>query len=218
MDIPLRYAGFWRRFIAAYIDYVAVSVLMLPLAMIINIAAPGSIVLQVPFNAFTRERVVSTQKAEEKNADGSVTVIETRMIEETVLWKWTYLYREQIKHFAGKTETTRQMLDPKTQTELRETQSSNIAFFALVIYWAIMESSRFQASLGKLALDIRVVDEQGNRLTLMRALGRNVSKAFSVLTLLIGFAMAGWTKNKQALHDIIARCYIILAVNNVARA
>ncbi len=218
MDLPLRYAGFWRRFIAAVIDYVAVSVLVLPLAMIINIAAPGSIVVQVPFNAFTQERVVSIQKAEEKNADGSVTVVETRMIEQTVLWKWTYLYREQIKHFAGKTETTRQMLDPNTQTELHETQSSNIALFALVIYWAVMESSRLQASLGKLALDIRVVDQEGNRLTLMRALGRNVSKVFSVLTLLIGFAMAGWTKNKQALHDIIARCYIILAVNGAARA
>jgi uncharacterized RDD family membrane protein YckC len=218
MENSFRYAGFWRRFIAVIIDYVIVSVLVLPLAVIIDTLAPGSIVLQVPFDALTAERVISTKSTEEKNSDGSTTVVEARRIEVTVLGKWTYLYSERIKHFAGKTEKTRRLLDPKTETELRETQSSNIAILVLIVYWSLMESSRFQASIGKRALGIRVVDEHGRRLTTLRALGRNASKVFSVITLMVGFAMAGWTKNKQALHDIIARCYVILADNGDTKA
>ncbi len=71
-----------------------------------------------------------------------------------------------------------------------------------------MESSRFQASLGKRALRIQVVDKEGNRLTFARAFGRNAAKFLSVATCFIGFAMPLWTKNRQALHDLIARCYL----------
>jgi hypothetical protein len=126
-----------------------------------------------------------------------------------VLWKWTYLYRERVKHVTGKTESERHLLDPVTKTEIHISQSSNWALFVLLIYCSVMESSRFQASLGKRAMRIQVVDKEGNRLAFGQALGRNLAKFFSALTCFIGFALPLWSKDRQALHDMIARCYLI---------
>ena len=73
-----------------------------------------------------------------------------------------------------------------------------------------MESSKYMASLGKLALGIKVTDESGERLSILRSLARNISKVLSLLTLFIGFMMAGWTARKQALHDIISKCEVTI--------
>ena len=89
------------------------------------------------------------------------------------------------------------------------------SFFNLIIllalwgYFGAWESSRFQATPGKLALGIRVVDLQGKRLSLPRALLRNIAKLISKLTCSIGYIMAGVTSRKQALHDLIAGCLVI---------
>jgi len=76
-------------------------------------------------------------------------------------------------------------------------------------YWAGLESSRYQATLGKLALGICVTDMEGKRISFLRATGRYFGKILSGLTLFLGFMMAGWTKRKQALHDIMASCVVI---------
>ena len=78
------------------------------------------------------------------------------------------------------------------------------------LYNAIMESSRLQATIGKMALRIIVTDEGGNRITFGRATGRHFAKILSFLMLTIGFMMAGWTKKKQAAHDMIAGTLVIM--------
>ncbi|HWU77736.1 MAG TPA: RDD family protein [Rhodanobacter sp.] len=77
------------------------------------------------------------------------------------------------------------------------------------LYFAICESSAWQATVGKLALGIRVTDLQGNRISLPRALGRYPAKYLSVIILCIGFMMAGWTRRKQALHDMICSTLVL---------
>ncbi len=77
------------------------------------------------------------------------------------------------------------------------------------LYYAIMESSRLQATIGKMALGIIVTDENGNRINFGRATGRHFAKLLSFLSLCIGFMMAGWTKKKQAMHDKIAGTLVI---------
>jgi uncharacterized RDD family membrane protein YckC len=77
------------------------------------------------------------------------------------------------------------------------------------LYFSLMESSRRQATPGKMALGILVTDEFGNRITFGRATGRFFSKVISYITLTIGFMMAGWTRKKQALHDIMARTLVV---------
>jgi uncharacterized RDD family membrane protein YckC len=77
------------------------------------------------------------------------------------------------------------------------------------IYFAAMESSQLQATLGKLALGLAVTDMNGQRISFARASGRYWSKLISEFTFGIGYMMAGWTQQKQALHDIVASCLVI---------
>jgi len=77
------------------------------------------------------------------------------------------------------------------------------------LYWSLMESSVWQATPGKKMLGLRVTDLEGRRISMARASGRYFGKAISTLTLLLGFAMAGFTEKKQALHDMIAGCLVM---------
>jgi len=77
------------------------------------------------------------------------------------------------------------------------------------LYFALMESSSKGATLGKMALGIRVTDLNGNKISFGRATGRYFGKIISGLILYIGFIMAGFTQQKQALHDIMAGCLVI---------
>src|SRR5690606_11478349 len=51
------------------------------------------------------------------------------------------------------------------------------------LYYALMESSRHQATVGKMALGIKVTDGQGRRLSFGRALGRWFAAALSYMAL-----------------------------------
>jgi uncharacterized RDD family membrane protein YckC len=77
------------------------------------------------------------------------------------------------------------------------------------LYFTLLESSYKQATLGKMALGIIVTDLNGNRISFGRANVRYWSKIISLLTLCIGYIMAGFTKKKQALHDMIANTLVI---------
>jgi uncharacterized RDD family membrane protein YckC len=77
------------------------------------------------------------------------------------------------------------------------------------LYFALCESSAWQGTLGKLALGIRVTDMHGARISLPRALGRYPAKFLSVFTLGFGFLMAGWTRRKQALHDMVVSTLVL---------
>jgi uncharacterized RDD family membrane protein YckC len=72
------------------------------------------------------------------------------------------------------------------------------------LYFAIMESSVWQGTLGKQALKLVVADESGERIGFGRATGRYFAKILSLLIILVGFFMVGWTQRKQGLHDLIA--------------
>lgn len=72
------------------------------------------------------------------------------------------------------------------------------------LYYAIMESSGSQATLGKMAFGYVVTDLQGNRISFARATGRYFAKILSSLILLIGYIMIAFTDRKQGLHDMIA--------------
>jgi uncharacterized RDD family membrane protein YckC len=77
------------------------------------------------------------------------------------------------------------------------------------VYSAWMESSAYQATVGKIALGIQVTDLNGDRVSFGRALGRNLAKILSALILYIGFIMAAFTERKQGLHDMIAGTLVV---------
>jgi uncharacterized RDD family membrane protein YckC len=84
--------------------------------------------------------------------------------------------------------------------------------FGLVIGWlyfAGMESSKFQATLGKLATGIMITDLEGNRASFSQASWRFVAKLISWMTFFIGFIVAAITPGKQAFHDFAANTIVV---------
>ena len=77
------------------------------------------------------------------------------------------------------------------------------------LYFSLLESSAWQATLGKKALGLEVTDLDGNRISFGRATGRFFAKFISSIILCIGYIMAGFTERKQALHDILAGTLVI---------
>lgn len=77
------------------------------------------------------------------------------------------------------------------------------------LYYAIMESSSTQGTLGKMALGIKVTDLYGNRISFGRATGRHFAKIISTIILFIGYLMVAFTSKKQGLHDMMVGCLVV---------
>lgn len=81
------------------------------------------------------------------------------------------------------------------------------------LYHALMESSEWQATVGKKILDLVVTDMSGQRVSFWRATGRHFAKIVSIMIYPFGHILAGFTAQKQALHDMIAGCLILRRVS-----
>ena len=84
-----------------------------------------------------------------------------------------------------------------------------ISFVMKWLYYALMESSKIGGTIGKMAVSIKVVDLDGNRISFGRATGRYFSRIVTNMTFFIGYIIAGFTEKKQALHDLMASCLVI---------
>ena len=78
------------------------------------------------------------------------------------------------------------------------------------LYYAGFESSRSQATPGKVLIHAQVTDLEGSRVSYARATIRFFAKFISLVIFFIGFIMIGFTKKKQGLHDKIAGCLVLL--------
>jgi uncharacterized RDD family membrane protein YckC len=132
LTAPLRYAGFWIRFAAIFIDGILIGLVFAPFKFMVQDFAVGSAILSV--------------------------------IQMPVIWAYNVL----MLHYND------------------------------------------GATLGKMALGLRVVADDGNRPTLGKIILREtLGKLASAFTLLIGYMMAGFTQRKQALHDMIAGTVVV---------
>lgn len=78
-----------------------------------------------------------------------------------------------------------------------------------IFYYVWLESSVWQATLGKKIMSIKVTDMQGRRISFWHSFGRRLGFTLSSLTLGFGYLMCGWTKKKQCLHDMLAHCLVV---------
>jgi uncharacterized RDD family membrane protein YckC len=78
------------------------------------------------------------------------------------------------------------------------------------LYWAIMESSSRQSTVGKDLVGIAVTDGKGNRISFGKATLRHFGKIASVLLALSGLFMIGFTARKQGLHDLITGSLVVM--------
>ncbi|PZS54035.1 RDD family protein [Stenotrophomonas maltophilia] len=76
-------------------------------------------------------------------------------------------------------------------------------------YYTWFHASKGGATLGKMAVGIKVVRGNGECLTKARAFGRYWAMLLSSFTLGIGFLMAAFTQRKQGLHDMICDTLVV---------
>lgn len=109
-------------------------------------------------------------------------------------------------------------IDPMSTFDPQFASTTSGAFMALaylaypvisLLYYVTMESSSSQATLGKMAIGIKVVNRAGGRMGRGNALGRWVSHLLCYFTLYIGYLVAAFTERKQGLHDMVAGTYVV---------
>ena len=76
-------------------------------------------------------------------------------------------------------------------------------------YYALLESSTMQATVGKRLLGLRVTDLEGQRIGIVRASVRHWAKVISHFVLFMGWIMAAFSSRKQGLHDLIAGTLVV---------
>ena len=74
-----------------------------------------------------------------------------------------------------------------------------------IIYSAILVSSGRQATWGKRAVGIYIANEDGSKLSTLKAALRYISTSLSALTFGMGFILVALNKEKAALHDFICK-------------
>ncbi|HWF44040.1 MAG TPA: RDD family protein [Candidatus Kapabacteria bacterium] len=83
-----------------------------------------------------------------------------------------------------------------------------IAFVGSWLYSALMESSKLQATVGKLAVGLRVTDREGRRISFTRASARYFSGLVSLAVPLF-YTIIAFNSKKRALHDFIAGTLVL---------
>lgn len=86
-----------------------------------------------------------------------------------------------------------------------------VGVFVQWMWFTISESSKWQATIGKKIIGLKVTDENGERIGFGKANGRYWSKILSGLILFVGFLMVAFTAKKQGLHDKIAGTLVVKA-------
>lgn len=77
------------------------------------------------------------------------------------------------------------------------------------LYCAFAESSSWRATIGKRVMGLQVICADGSRTSFGVATVRHLMKFLSLFILMFGFLMSGWTKRRQALHDMPCDCLVI---------
>ncbi len=84
-----------------------------------------------------------------------------------------------------------------------------IFYVGLWLYHALMTSSAYQGTLGKMALGLKVTDLDGNRISFWRASLRFFGTLVSNASFSVGYLIQPFTARKQTLHDLIAGTLVV---------
>jgi len=83
-----------------------------------------------------------------------------------------------------------------------------LTFLIVFFYFTLQEAGSAQATLGKRAVKIKVVDSSGYRISFGQAALRNFLKVFPFVGL-ICMIVIGFTEKKQGIHDIAAKTFVV---------
>ncbi|NPC92363.1 RDD family protein [Bacillus sp. WMMC1349] len=83
-------------------------------------------------------------------------------------------------------------------------------FIIFFLYYTLMESSKWKATIGKKIMRIQVVDKvKRRRISFGTAVGRFFGKFSLSHMYYIGFIFAFFTKQQQTLHDLLVKTIVI---------
>lgn len=85
-------------------------------------------------------------------------------------------------------------------------------FVYSVIFIVIFTASKLKASPGKLILGIQVLTLDNKQIGIGRSIGRYFAYIISTFTFMVGYIMAGFTKDKKALHDLICGTRVVYKI------
>jgi uncharacterized RDD family membrane protein YckC len=94
-------------------------------------------------------------------------------------------------------------------SQVSRESASLLAMASFWAYFAILESSSAQATLGKHLMGLRVMTLRGQRIGFGQASLRYFAKLLSNLSFGLGYLIAAFTERQQTLHDLIARTVVI---------
>jgi uncharacterized RDD family membrane protein YckC len=77
------------------------------------------------------------------------------------------------------------------------------------VYKAVLHSSSWQGTVGKMVLGLRVTDQEGHRISFVRATLRYAAEVASYPLIGIGYLVAIFSRRRQALHDMVARTCVV---------
>jgi uncharacterized RDD family membrane protein YckC len=77
------------------------------------------------------------------------------------------------------------------------------------LYFVLFECSSYQATPGKMALGLKVIDTTARRISFARSLARWFGKIISGAIFGIGFLMIAFSEKKQGLHDRMAGTFVV---------
>lgn len=86
---------------------------------------------------------------------------------------------------------------------------NGISILAGWLYFALTESSSWQATVGKRLLKLKVTDMYGQRISFGKATGRYFGQILSGMICGIGYIMVAFTEKKQGLHDMLAGTLVV---------
>ena len=86
-----------------------------------------------------------------------------------------------------------------------------LAPFATIFYKPLMEASEYQGTFGKYLLGMKVVDSRGERITMKNSFIRTIvyMVLLAVFVGILGILMIGFTEEKQGLHCIASKTYVV---------
>lgn len=85
---------------------------------------------------------------------------------------------------------------------------SNLIY--VIVFIIIFTATQLKGSPGKLITRIQVVNAKDmSQISILKSIGRYFAYLLSSIILAIGLMMAGWNKEKKALHDIICSTRVV---------
>ena len=100
-------------------------------------------------------------------------------------------------------------VEPAADDQIGAMLVHSLAFLFGYPYYAIMESSAWQGTIGKRALGLKVVNAKSGRIHFGQASLRFFGKIVSGALLGLGYLMIAVTPMKQALHDLVAGTFVL---------